>query len=167
MEIIAERNLPQIQPSKIKDIEQKIMTEITQTEPLTPAKSKLLPGLTGEATGEVTPANTASALGSGDVPVFATPAMIELMEAAAVDALRDVLEAGQTTVGVYLDVQHLAATPVGMKVHAEARLMAVEGRRLTFRVSASDESEPIGVGAHQRVIVDQERFLSRTRAKQH
>jgi predicted thioesterase len=136
------------------------MSEITQAELLAPAKSKLLPGLTGEATGEVTPANTASALGSGDVPVFATPAMIGLM------ALRNVLEAGQPTVGVYLDVQHLAATPVGMKVHAEARLMTVEGRRLTFRVSASDESEQIGVGAHQRVIVDQERFLSRTRAKQ-
>mgnify|MGYP003382349015 CR=1 FL=1 len=142
------------------------MSETTQTELLAPPKPKLLPGLTGEANAEVTPANTANALGSGDVPVFATPAMIGLMEAAAIDALRDVLEAGQTTVGVYLDVQHLAATPVGMKVHAEARLMAVEGRRLTFRVSAADESEQIGVGTHQRVIVDSERFLSRTRAKQ-
>lgn len=106
------------------------------------------------------------ALGSGDVPVFATPALAGLMEAAAVDALLDALDAEQTTVGVQLELQHLAATPVGMTVRAEARLMTVEGRRLTFRVSATDEVEQIGVGMHQRVIVDRDRFMSRTLAKQ-
>jgi fluoroacetyl-CoA thioesterase len=136
-------------------------------QPAQPAssKSKLIPGLTGVASGGVTVANTAIALGSGDVPVFATPALAGLMEAAAVDALRDVLDDGQTTVGVQLDLQHLAATPVGMTVRAEARLMTVEGRRLTFRVSAADATEQIGVGTHQRVIVDRERFMHRTLAK--
>lgn len=130
------------------------------------SKSRLLPGLTGTASGEVTSANTAIALGSGDVPVFATPALAGLMEAAAVDALLDALDAEQTTVGVQLELQHLAATPLGMTVRAEARLMTVEGRRLTFRVSATDEVEQIGVGMHQRVIVDRDRFMSRTLAKQ-
>lgn len=130
------------------------------------SKSRLLPGLTGTASGEVTSANTAIALGSGDVPVFATPALAGLMEAAAVDALLDALDAEQTTVGVQLELQHLAATPLGMTVRAEARLMTVEGRSLTFRVSATDEVEQIGVGMHQRVIVDRDRFMSRTLAKQ-
>lgn len=106
------------------------------------------------------------ALGSGDVPVFATPALAGLMEAAAVDALLDALDAEQTTVGVQLELQHLAATPLGMTVRAEARLMTVEGRRLTFRISATDGVEQIGVGTHQRVIVDRERFMRRTLAKQ-
>mgnify|MGYP002398204953 CR=1 FL=1 len=137
-----------------------------QNEPLAPSKSKLMPGLTGVAVDTVTPANSAAALGSGDVPVFATPAMAGLMEAAAVDALRDALDANQTTVGVHLDIQHLAATPVGMTVRAEARLMTVEGRRLTFRVVANDDVEQIGAGTHQRVIVDRERFMQRTLSKQ-
>lgn len=125
-----------------------------------------MPGLTGVAVDTVTPANSALALGSGDVSVFATPAMAGLMEAAAVDALRDALDANQTTVGVHLDIQHLAATPVGMTVRAEARLMTVEGRRLTFRVVANDDVEQIGAGTHQRVIVDRERFMQRTLSKQ-
>jgi predicted thioesterase len=137
-----------------------------QHAPTSSSKSRLLPGLTGVATDAVTAANTAIALGSGDVPVFATPALASLMEAAAVDALRDALDVEQTTVGVQLEIQHLAATPVGMTVRAEARLMTVEGRRLTFRVSATDGVEQIGVGMHQRVIVDRERFMSRTLAKQ-
>jgi predicted thioesterase len=114
----------------------------------------------------VTTANTALALGSGEVPVFATPALASVLEAAAIDALQGALEDGQTSVGVHLDIQHLAATPVGMTVHAEARLMTVEGRRLTFRVAASDDVEQIGVGTHQRVIVDRHRFIQRTLAKQ-
>lgn len=140
-----------------------------ESMPQTPqslAKSRLVAGLTGVVTREVSEANTAIALGSGDVPVFATPALASLVEAAAVAALRDVLDEGQTTVGVQLEIQHLAATPVGMTVRAEARLMAVEGRRLTFRVSAADATEQIGVGTHQRVIVDRARFMHRTLAKQ-
>jgi len=104
-------------------------------------------------------------MGSGTVDVFATPALAALMEAAAVNALDAILDEGQTTVGVHLDIQHLAATPIGMSVRAEARLMTVEGRRLTFRVSAFDGVEQVGVGSHQRVVVDTERFMSRTAAK--
>lgn len=129
-------------------------------------KTKVQPGLVGKASCAVTTANTALALGSGEVPVFATPALASVLEAAAIDALQGALEDGQTSVGVRLDIQHLAATPVGMTVHAEARLMTVEGRRLTFRVAASDDVEQIGVGVHQRVIVDRDRFIQRTLAKQ-
>lgn len=129
-------------------------------------KEKVRPGLTGTAEAVVSETNTAVAMGSGVVPVYATPAMAALMEAAAVNALEGALPEDQTSVGVYLDVQHLAATPVGVAVRAEARLTAVEGRRLTFRVSAFDASEQIGVGTHQRAIVTTERFLDRTQAKQ-
>ena len=110
--------------------------------------------------------NTAIALGSGSVPVFATPAMAALVEAAAVQAVAEVLNDDQTTVGVYLDLQHLAATPVGLMVRAEAKLVQVEGRRLTFRVTAFDDVEQIGIGSHQRMLVETDRFLARTRAKQ-
>ena len=129
-------------------------------------KERLRSGLVGETQAVVDATNTALALGSGSVPVFATPAMAALVEAAAVQAVADALNCDQTTVGVYLDLQHLAATPVGMTVRAEARLVQVEGRRLTFRVSAYDEVEQVGVGTHQRMLVDTDRFLSRTAAKQ-
>lgn len=137
-----------------------------QLQPSSFSKSKVQPGLVGKASCAVTTANTALALGSGEVPVFATPALAGVLEAAAIDALQGALEDGQTSVGVYLDIQHLAATPVGMTVRAEARLITVEGRRLTFRVVASDDVEQIGVGIHQRVIVDRDRFIQRTLAKQ-
>lgn len=137
-----------------------------QLQPSTFSKSKVQPGLVGKASCTVTPANTALALGSGEVSVFATPALASVLEAAAIDALQGVLDEGQTSVGVHLDIQHLAATPVGMTVHAEARLITVEGRRLTFRVTASDDVEQIGVCVHQRVIVDRGRFIQRTLAKQ-
>ena len=104
-------------------------------------------------------------MGSGNVPVFATPAMAALMEAAAVNALAGILGDDQTTVGVTLDLQHLAATPTGLTVRAEARLSNVEGRRLTFRVAAFDDVEQVGVGTHQRVLVDTERFVRHTEAK--
>ena len=141
------------------------MVEQTITKNGNNSRMQILPGLTGEATTTVTSDNTALAMGSGTVDVFATPALAALLEAAAVNAVRAVLEDGQTSVGVHPDVQHLAATPVGMTVRAEARLMTVEGRRLTFRVSAFDGVEQVGVGTHQRVIVDTERFMSRTAAK--
>lgn len=128
-------------------------------------KEELRSGLTGEATTVVDERNTAAAMGSGSVPVFATPAMAALMEAAAVNALAGVLSDNQTTVGVTLDVQHLAATPIGLGVRAEARLATVEGHRLTFRVAAFDDVEQIGVGTHQRIVVDTRRFVSRTQAK--
>ncbi|MBW7884438.1 MAG: thioesterase family protein [Caldilineaceae bacterium] len=141
------------------------MTEQTIIDTDNSFKEKLCPGLTGEASLVVTDANTAIALGSGSVPVLATPAMAALMEAAAVHALAGVLGEGQSSVGVHLDIQHLAATPLGLTVRAEARLMTIEGRRLTFRVSAFDDEEQVGVGTHQRVIVDTDRFLRRTAFK--
>jgi predicted thioesterase len=129
-------------------------------------KERLRSGLSGQATTVVAEHNTAPALGSGSVPVFATPAMAALVEAAAVQAVADALGEDQTTVGVYLDLQHLAATPIGLTVRAEARLVNIEGRRLTFRVTAYDDVEQIGIGSHQRMLVDTERFLARTLKKQ-
>jgi fluoroacetyl-CoA thioesterase len=123
-------------------------------------------GLTSEVAEQVTTANVASTLGSGDLPVYATPAMIALMEAAAVQAVADHLAPQQTTVGVQVDVHHLAATPLGQMVRATAHLVAVAGRRLNFEVVADDEQERIGHGVHERVIVDRLKFMQRAEAKQ-
>ena len=125
----------------------------------------LSPGLTGEASTTVDYTNTAASLGSGLVPVFGTPALIALLELAAVHAVADSLPSGSTSVGTHLDVRHLAATPVGMVVRATATLTDVDGRRLTFAVRAYDEVENVGEGTHTRVIVDVERFLQRAEAK--
>jgi predicted thioesterase len=122
-------------------------------------------GLRGEVRTSVTPDKTADAYGSGLVPVFATPAMVGLLEAAAVQALAGHLTESETTVGTWLGVSHLAATPVGEKVRAEAELVAIDGRKLTFAVRAFDEHELIGDGTHNRMIVSRARFLARVRAK--
>jgi len=122
-------------------------------------------GLRGEATTTVTRETTAEAYGSGLVPVFATPAMVGLLETAAVHALAGHLAAGETTVGTWLEVSHLAATPIGEQVRAEAELVAVDGRKLTFALKAFDEHELIGEGRHHRMIVSEARFLARVRAK--
>lgn len=118
-------------------------------------------GARGVATAKVDGANTALALGSGDVPVFGTPALVALLEQAAVAALAGGLEPGETTVGTWLEVAHLAATPVGMTVRAEAELVAAEGRKLTFAVVAFDDRQKIGEGRHQRMRVVRDRFLSK------
>lgn len=125
----------------------------------------LTPGLTGEASITVTDGLTAAALGSGSVPVYSTPALIALLEGAAIDALKGRLPDGMTTVGVRVDVRHLAATPVGQTVTARATLRQVDGRRLVFDVAAWDPVEPVGEGTHERVIVDRARFESRAAAK--
>ena len=125
----------------------------------------LLPGLSGSASAVVVQENTAQALGSGSVPVFGTPALIALLEKAAVDALAPGLAPGQTSVGVRVDVRHLAATPLGLTVSAQARLLAVDGRRLTFAVTAFDDAEQVAEGIHERVIVDEQRFLARVQQK--
>ena len=122
-------------------------------------------GMKGRAEAVVTQENTAQAVGSGLVPVFATPYMIALMENAAVNAVQAQLAPDEGTVGIRLDVTHDAATPTGMKVWAEAELTAVEGRKLTFAVSAFDEREKIGGGTHQRFIIKPEKFLAKTQAK--
>ena len=122
-------------------------------------------GLKGRAETTVTPENTAQAVGSGLVPVFATPYMIALMEGAAVNAVQAALSADEGTVGTRLDVTHDAATPIGLKVWAEAELVAVEGRKLTFSVAAYDEREQIGGGTHERFIIKPEKFVARAQAK--
>ena len=122
-------------------------------------------GMKGRAETVVTRDNTAQAVGSGLVPVFATPCMIALMENAAVDAVQARLAPDEGTVGTRLDVTHDAATPIGMKVWAEAEVTAVEGRKITFAVSAWDEAEKIGGGTHERFIIKPERFLAKTQSK--
>lgn len=123
------------------------------------------PGLSGTAQVIVVEENTAQALGSGTVPVYATPALVALLEEAAVNALRPVLDAGKTSVGTRIDVSHLAATPIGLAVRAQATLTAIDGRRLTFAVVAYDAVEKVAEGIHERVVVDEERFLARVREK--
>lgn len=115
-----------------------------------------------EATVEetVTEAMTAQRLGSGDVPVLGTPAVLALIEAAAVAAVTDALEPGQTTVGASVELEHLAPTAVGAKVTATAGLVEVEGRRLQFSFEVTDPAGPVARGTHTRVIVDRDRFVS-------
>jgi predicted thioesterase len=105
--------------------------------------------------------HTAPHVGSGAVPVLATPVLINMFEAAALAAVEELLPEGYPTVGTRLDVRHYAATPVGMRVHAHAQLVAVEGRMLHFRLNARDEREPIGEGWHERIIIKLGRFDQR------
>ncbi len=120
--------------------------------------AELVPGLVGETDEIVTEASTAARYASGLVAAFATPAMVGLMEGAAFFATKDQLGPGQTSVGIEVNITHLAATPVGMRVRARAELTRVEGRRLFFNVEAWDEVEKIGEGTHTRMIVDEARF---------
>ena len=107
--------------------------------------------------------DTAAFMGSGVVTVFATPAMILLMELAARNAVQDHLPDGSTTVGTLVNVQHVAATPLGAKVSATAVLKQIDGRKLTFDVKATDKNGIIGKGVHERAIIDIERFMSKAR----
>ena len=120
----------------------------------------LVPGLTASVTWTVADRHSAEAWGSGAVPVFATPSLVGLMEAAAMQALDGHLPRTDTTVGTRIDVSHLAATPLGDHVRAEATLVAVDGRRLTFDLVAHDSVQRIGEGRHERVIVSRDRFLA-------
>lgn len=129
------------------------------------AEGVLLPGISGTVRIVVTLENTAVQIGSGSVEVLASPEMIRLMEMAAVAVIEPYLPAGVTTVGTHLDVSHLAATPVGMEVTAYAELIAVEGRRLTFRVEANDAEGLIGQGSHQRMLIDLARFNAKMETK--
>lgn len=127
--------------------------------------SLLTPGMKGEAVTTVTPLNTAIAYGSGGVSVFATPAMIGLMEKAALSSVASCLEAGMTTVGIRVDIKHISATPMGMSVRAVSELVEVDGRRLVFKVDAWDDHELVGTGIHERVIVTEKKFLERASGK--
>lgn len=122
--------------------------------------------MTGEKTSLVTETLSAQAWGSGGLPVYSTPAMVALMEGACVNAVDSALPKGYSTVGTGLEVCHIAATPLGMQVRARGILLEVQGRTLRFQVEAFDQSGKIGEGTHSRFIVENERFLQKTMAKQ-
>jgi len=122
-------------------------------------------GAKGSAETLVVFENTAAAVGSGAMEVFSTPSMIALMENAAMNAVKPYLEEGQGSVGIRLEVSHLAATPIGVKVRAEAELVSVEKRKLTFSVKAYAGDELIGEGMHSRAIILNDRFMEKTMAK--
>jgi len=123
------------------------------------------PGLNAEVRITVGEKETAAYLGSGLVPVYATPALVALMENAAIRALEGHLPPGHTSVGGQIDLRHLAATPVGMQVRARAELTQVQGRKLTFHILAWDEDEKIGEASHIRFVVNLETFMARIDSK--
>lgn len=126
----------------------------------------LSPGAKGHFTLVVEPEHLAQRLKDPLLPpVLATPVMILMMENAAFNAIRDFLEPGESAVGTMIDIRHIAATPVGQRVTAEAEVTQVEGRRILFAVTARDEVEEIGTGIHERAVVDLERLAKRLAAK--
>ena len=127
--------------------------------------SRLQAGLKGSAEILVGVEHTAPSIGSGKVPVLATPVMINVIEAAALAAVEHLLPAGHQSLGIRLDVRHFAATPVGLTVVATAQVVKVEGRTISFRVEARDEREAIGDGLHERVVVNVARFDDRVQRK--
>ena len=122
-------------------------------------------GTKGTAEMVVTEDKTAAAIGSGTVRVFATPWMIAMMELSACNALEPLYEPGQSSVGTKLSISHDAATPVGMRVWAEAEVIEVDRRRLVFSVTAYDETGVIGKGTHERFLIDMEKFLAKAESK--
>ena len=122
-------------------------------------------GSKGYAETVVSTENTAKKMGSGTMDVFATPAMVALMEEAAWKCVAADLEPGMGTVGTSMQIKHVAATPLGMQVKAECELIEVDGRRLVFTVQAFDEAGVIGTGMHERFIVMEEKFLAKTESK--
>ena len=129
------------------------------------ATPQLKSGLVGHAELFVATEHTAPHVGSGAVPVLATPVLVNLLEAAALDAAERFVADGQQTVGIRLDIRHFAATPVGMNVRAQAEVINVDGRRIAFHVWAEDDVELIADGTHERVIITLEKFDARMRAK--
>jgi fluoroacetyl-CoA thioesterase len=125
------------------------------------------PGRVESAQETVTEEVTAEAMGSGDVPVLGTPAIVATVERLAVASLADALSPGTTTVGARVELDHLAPTPVGALVSVTVRLVAVDGRRLTFEFEATDPSGAVARGTHLRVAVEREAFLESARARSH
>ena len=122
-------------------------------------------GMKAEVTTLVEREDTAKEVGSGSLLVYATPCMVALMEGAACEALGDALGEDKTTVGIELNIQHLSATPVGLEVRAEAEVTAVEGKIITFQLTAYDEAGEIGKGTHKRAIVPVQKFLDKAYSK--
>jgi fluoroacetyl-CoA thioesterase len=130
-----------------------------------PGSAVIQLGLEETAQETVTPETTAASMGSGDVDVLATPAVVALVERVAVSAVAGSLEPGSTTVGARMELDHVAPTPVGAMVTATARLEAVEGRRLTFSFEVADAGGVVARGTHVRVLVSRETFLEAPRAR--
>ena len=124
-------------------------------------KVELRPGLQGRAEAIVDTTNVAAVMGSGDLDVFATPAMIALMEQAACNAILPCLDSSTSSVGIKMDTTHEAATLLGKKIIATAKLIAVEGRK----VGACDDHGPIGNGTHERFIIDKAKFIAKLQSK--
>jgi predicted thioesterase len=122
-------------------------------------------GMKGQAFTDVERADTAKEVGSGDLLVYATPCMVALMEGAACEAIAEALKETETTVGIALNIEHTSATPVGLEVRAEAAVISVEGKVITFEVAAYDEIGEIGRGIHKRVIVNSQKFLDKAYSK--
>src|SRR5580698_5726031 len=127
--------------------------------------SRIAAGLKGTAHLLVGPEHTAPFVGSGRIPVLATPVMINVIEAAALNAIEHLLPNEHQSLGIHLDVSHVAATPVGLRVTATAEVIGLEGRTIKFRVEAHDEFETIGGGSHERIVVSVERFDERVQRK--
>ncbi|MEQ1774373.1 MAG: thioesterase family protein [Burkholderiales bacterium] len=130
-----------------------------------PSSDELKPGLNATVEIVVGTRDTAAHVGSGKIGVLATPILVTLLESAALQAVERLMPAGQQTVGTRLELSHTAATPVGMRVRADAELIAVEGRKLTFKLHAQDDVEPIASGTHERLIISVERFDQRMQKK--
>lgn len=122
-------------------------------------------GIKGYKEVTVTKELTAISLGSGDLEVYATPAMIALMEETASESVKPRLEVGQGSVGTCIAIKHLAATPIGMRVRCESELVEVDGRRLVFHITAYDEKDKIGEGTHERFIISNDKFQSKVNSK--
>ena len=122
-------------------------------------------GIKGTGSVLVEQGNTALAMGSGQLPVFATPAMIALMEKTASESIQNYLEDGYGSVGTKLEVKHSSATPLGMEVHCESELLTIDGRRLIFSVKAFDKAGLIGEGTHERFLIKNESFLKKAEGK--
>lgn len=122
---------------------------------------ELKPGLTGTAETIVRETNTAIAMGSGSLQVFATPCMVALMEQAACNAVNPCFDDTESSVGTLVNITHDAATALGKKVTATATLVEVEGRKLVFEVTAADEDKQIGKGRHERFIINKEKFMAK------
>lgn len=126
---------------------------------------KLKPGLMGEASMTVQVGNTAAEVGSGSVPVFSTPMLVAIMENAAINALKEHLPEGSTTVGGRIECRHRAPTPIGMTVTARAQLVEVVKNKLVFKIEAYDELEKVGEAEHDRFVIDHQGFLKQNMEK--
>ena len=126
---------------------------------------EIIVGMKGEASTLVEREDTAAEVGSGSLLVYATPCMVALMEGAACEAINEALAEDQSSVGISLNIDHLSATPVGLEVRAEAEVTAVEGKIITFAITAYDEAGKIGEGTHKRCVISSQKFLDKAYAK--